>query len=158
MFPENKQNKQNQTKKNERKEESYLKYTIIIKYAFCFLIFFSLDKLAKHASKNVCFHLLIYSQFLLQSQYKRGMGVYKVFNSNDLTLLFYSVYIYFILDLRRDNNKYNCVYFQLKQQFIIRYNKQTIIVSLFLKGYIILNIVYNCSKGFAPCPPLRSSQ
>ena len=153
MFPENKQNKQNQTKKNERKEESYLKYTTIIKYAFCFLFFFfSLDKLAKHSSSN------LFLVSLLQSQYKRGMGVYKVFNSNDLTLLFYSVYIYFILDLRRDNNKYNCVYFQLKQQFVIRYNKQTIIVSLFLKGYIILNIVYNCSKGFAPCPPMRSSQ
>ena len=38
-----------QMKKNQIKEESYLYYTTIIKYAFCFLIFyFSSDKLAKH--------------------------------------------------------------------------------------------------------------
>ena len=36
-----------------------------------------------------------------------GTGVYKVFNSNDLTL-FYSVYLCLILDLRDGNNKQNC--------------------------------------------------
>ena len=39
MFPKNKQNKLRQTKKNDIKEESYLNYTTIIKYAFFFLIF-----------------------------------------------------------------------------------------------------------------------
>ena len=50
---------------------------------------------------------------LLQVWRKRSVGVYKVLNSNDLTLLFYSVYIYFTIDLRRDNNKRNCGYFKL---------------------------------------------
>ena len=50
---------------------------------------------------------------LLQVWRKRSVGVYKVLNSNDLTLLFYSVYIYFIIDLRRDNNKRNYGYFEL---------------------------------------------
>ena len=37
-----------QMKKDEIKEESYLNYATIIKYTFCFLVFyFSLDKLAK---------------------------------------------------------------------------------------------------------------
>ena len=36
--PKNKQNKIRQTKNNELKEKSYLNYTAIIKYAFCFLI------------------------------------------------------------------------------------------------------------------------
>ena len=53
IFTKNKQNKKRLKKKNERKEESYLNYTTIIKYAFCFIFFFSSDKLAKHASKNV---------------------------------------------------------------------------------------------------------
>ena len=53
MFPKNKQNKQRQTKNNEIKEEIYLNYTTIIKYAFVSLFFnfssdFSSDKLAKH--------------------------------------------------------------------------------------------------------------
>ena len=38
MFPKNKQNKLRQTKNNELKEGSYLNYTAITKYAFCFLI------------------------------------------------------------------------------------------------------------------------
>ena len=50
---------------------------------------------------------------LLQSQHKRGMDADKVFSFNDLTSLLYSVYLCFILDLRRDNSKYNCAYFQL---------------------------------------------
>ena len=63
IFTKNKQNKKRLKKKNERKEESYLNYTTIIKYAFCF-IFFSSDKLAKHASKNV-FVLFSSSNLLL---------------------------------------------------------------------------------------------
>ena len=39
MFTKNKQNKLRQMKKIEIREESYLKYTTIIKYAFCFRIF-----------------------------------------------------------------------------------------------------------------------
>ena len=41
MFPENKQNRLSQMKKNGMKEESYLYYTTIIKYAFCVLIFYT---------------------------------------------------------------------------------------------------------------------
>ena len=40
MFPDNKKNKLKQRKKNEMKEESYLNYTTIRKYTFCFLFFF----------------------------------------------------------------------------------------------------------------------
>ena len=54
--PKNKQNKLNQTKKDEIKEEIYLNYSTIVKYGFCFLVclFFNRswrwsDKLAKHA-------------------------------------------------------------------------------------------------------------
>ena len=50
---------------------------------------------------------------LLQSQHKRGVSVFKVFNSNDLMVLFYIVYLCFILDLRRDNSKHNSAYFKL---------------------------------------------
>ena len=35
MFPKDKQNKLRQTKDNETKRESYLKYTTIMKYVFC---------------------------------------------------------------------------------------------------------------------------
>ena len=77
MFPNNKQNKQGQTKKNEIKE-SYLNYTIMIKHTSCFIFYFSLGKLAKHTSKNV-FALFSTSNLLLvclsQSHHKRGTGV-----------------------------------------------------------------------------------
>ena len=59
---------------------------------------------------------------LLQSYHKRYMGVYKVFNSSDLMLLFYKDYFCFILDQRRTNSKHNCVYFKLLQ-FFIRYRQ-----------------------------------
>ena len=38
---------------------------------------------------------------------------YKVFNSNDLILSFYIVYLCFILDLRRDNSRHNYAFFKL---------------------------------------------
>ena len=41
------------------------------------------------------------------------MGVSKIFNSNDLTSLFDWVYLRFILDLRRDNNKHDFAFFKL---------------------------------------------
>ena len=47
---------------------------------------------------------------LLQSQHKMSVGINNVFSSNVLTLLFHSVYLCFILDLRRDNNKHNCIF------------------------------------------------
>ena len=49
MFPKNKQNKLRQMNNNKKKEESYFNYTTIIKYDFCFLIFyFSSDKFAEY--------------------------------------------------------------------------------------------------------------
>ena len=33
--------------------------------------------------------------FMLQSYHERGVGLYKVFSSNDLTLLFYSIFALF---------------------------------------------------------------
>ena len=39
MFQKNKQNKLTQTKNNGIKEKRYLNYTILVKYAFRFLIF-----------------------------------------------------------------------------------------------------------------------
>ena len=67
------------------------------------------------------------------------MGSYKVFNFNDLAL-FHIVYLCFILDLRRDNNEHNRGFFSLNynSSFFITYNKETISVLLFLKGYILL--------------------
>ena len=49
------------------------------------------------------------------------MSVYKVFNSNNLTLLFYTIYLCFIFELGRDN-KHNCGYF--KQFCFIRSRRQ----------------------------------
>ena len=43
---------------------------------------------------------------------QNDMGVYKVFNSSDLTL-FYRVYLCLILDLRRTKDKRTCVHFIL---------------------------------------------
>ena len=109
-------NKLRQTKKNEIREGSYLNYIILIKYAFfllTFFIFHQINLLNIH-KKCVLFSssnfLLV---FLLQTQHKRGMSVYKIFNSNYLILLFYSVYLCFIFDLRRDNSKHNYAYFRL---------------------------------------------
>ena len=117
MFRKNKQNKLRQTKKNEIKEESYLNYATIIKMLSVSIFsknFYQINLLNIHKKMFVLFsssNLLLVC--LLQSWHKRNVGVYKVFNSNDLTLLFYSVYLYFILDLRRDNKKHNCTYFKL---------------------------------------------
>ena len=58
-----------------------------------------LDMHKKCVVLNLSCNLLLVC--LLQSSHKRDMGVYKVFNSYDLMLLFYSVYLCFILDLRR---------------------------------------------------------
>ena len=56
MFSKEKRNKLIQTKKNKIKEESYLNFTTIIKYAFCLLTFyFSSGKLNKHTKKCVYF-------------------------------------------------------------------------------------------------------
>ena len=118
MFPKNRKNKLRQTKKNDMKEEIYLNYRTVITYILSVSLFFyfSSDKLNKLIEKNV-FILFSFSNLilvsLLQSWQKRTVGVYKVFNSNHLTLLFYSVYLYFILDLTRGIKKHNCPYFKL---------------------------------------------
>ena len=89
-----------------------------------FLIFDQINLL--NILKNVCFVLLV---CLLQFA-QRGVGIctrpatpgalggpcrpcYKVFNSNDLMLSFYIIYLCFIFDLRRDNSKHNCAFFKL---------------------------------------------
>ena len=79
-------------------------------------VYFLSDKLAKHTQKMslFCFHLLIYLKFVCCNHSTKGdVGVYKVFSSSDLTLLFYRVYFWFILDLRRTKNKHKCAYFKL---------------------------------------------
>ena len=48
-------------------------------------LYFSSDKLAKHTKKCV----VLFSSFNLFLISKKGVGVYKAFNFNDLTLLFY---------------------------------------------------------------------
>ena len=77
--------------------------------------YFSSDKLAKNTLKMCVLFLSsnLLLACLLQSWHKRGVSVYKVFNSNDLTVFSYRFYLYFILDLRRDNNKHNWAYFKL---------------------------------------------
>ena len=70
-------NKLRQRKSNEMTEESFFNYTIIIKYAFCFLIFLFSDKLITHL-KNI-FVLFFSSNFLLVSCYnnsKKGAWVF----------------------------------------------------------------------------------
>ena len=103
MFPKNKQyNKLRQTKKNEIKEEIYLNYTIVINYAYFFLIFcFRQIKLLNVHKKCVSLSVTIVVQ-------KRCGCFYRVFSCDDLALLFYSIYFCFILDLRRDSSKHNC--------------------------------------------------
>ena len=51
MFPKNKQNNLRQTKKNEIKEERYLNYATILKYGFCFLIFYFPTDIAKYSTR-----------------------------------------------------------------------------------------------------------
>ena len=62
MISKNKK-KQRQRKKNEKKEESYLNYRTIIKYTFCFLIYFHQMNLLNMNLKMclLCLYLLIYS-------------------------------------------------------------------------------------------------
>ena len=90
-----------------------------------------------------CFHLLIL--------------IYKVFYSSDLTLLFYSVYLCFILNLRRDNNKQTNI-----TVHILNYNSSLLVGNF---SFIIskrlyhtsfkLNIV-NFPRALHPDPPLNS--
>ena len=62
MFQKNKQNKLRQTKKNKINEKSYLNYTTIMKYAFCFLNFFIFHQINfLNIHKNTVF----FSNFLL---------------------------------------------------------------------------------------------
>ena len=53
---------------------------------------------------------------------QNDMGVYKVFNSSDLTL-FYRVYLWLILDLRRTKDKRTCVHLNYNSSFFIRYSQ-----------------------------------
>ena len=103
-------------KKDEINQKSDSNYTNVIKcFLFpCLFIFYQL-KLPNIHKK--CFVLFSSSNLivacLLKSQHKKGMGVYKVFSSGDLTLMFYGVYLRFNIGLRRTKNKHNCAYFKL---------------------------------------------
>ena len=117
MFTKYQQQKLRQKKKNEIKEESSFNYTTVYYFKYFLLpyfFYFSSDKFLNiHTNVFIFLSSNLRLLFLLQSQYKRGVGVYKVFRSNDVTLSFYSIYLCFILDLRRDNNKRNCASFKL---------------------------------------------
>ena len=79
------------------------------------------------------------------------MGVYKIFNSTDLTLLFYSVYFYFPLDLRRTENKHNCTYFILYGSFLLDTHSFSFIFKKLYTSFK-LNIV-NFSSALHSGPP-----
>ena len=95
-----------------------------------FLIFHQINLLNIH-KKWPCLVFIFYFtlSFSVQSWHKRVVGVYKVFNSNDLT--FYSIYLCFNLDLGR-GNKHNCAYFKLA--------------------------VFEISNGFAPWSPNETTE
>ena len=77
-----------------------------------------------------CFDLLTYSQFVCYNHSrKRGVGVYKVVNSSDLTL-FYRVKFCFLLDLRRTKNKHKCPCLDYNSSFV----SETVLV-LFISYY-----------------------
>ena len=104
-----------QMKKDEIKEESYLNYTTVMKYAFCFLVclFFICNLINIHKKFFFFPSNLLFSLSVTIIVQKGCVGVCKVFSSIDLTLLFYRVCLWFILDLRRTKTKYNCAYFRL---------------------------------------------
>ena len=88
------------------------------------------------------------------------MSVYRVFNSSDLTSLFYRVYLCFLLDLRRSNNKHNCI-FQLFHFVYLIKKCSVFIFKMFYHISFKLNIV-NFSKALpppvSPLNPSRNSQ
>ena len=139
MFPKNKQNKLRQTKKLHKRKSFKLYKHNKIRFLFpCVFIFHQINLLIIHKIVFVLFSTSNLTLIcLLQSQHKSGVGV-KVFNSDDLTLLFHSFYLHFIIDLRRNNNKRNYVYFKWQKHFFFRYNKQTILLLLFVKDCITL--------------------
>ena len=76
-----------------------------------FFYYFLPYKRAQHTQKMF---VLVYSSFLLwvsllKSQIKstKEAWVFNAFGSINSTLLYHSVYLCFIIDLRRDNNKHN---------------------------------------------------
>ena len=88
------------------------------------------------------------------------MSVYRVFNSSDLMSLFYRVYLCFLLDLRRTNNKHNCI-FQLFHFVYLIKKCSVFIFKMFYHISFKLNIV-NFSKALPPpvssLNPSRNSQ
>ena len=84
------------------------------------------------------------------------MGVYKVFGSNNLTLLFYNVYLCFICDLRRDSSKrkyWNVHIWNCSSSFLLDItNKFCVIISKRLY-YTSLKLNCNFSKACVPLSP-----
>ena len=84
------------------------------------------------------------------------MGVYKVFGSNNLTLLFYNVYLCFICDLRRDSSKrkyWNVHIWNCSSSFLLDItNKFCVIISKRLY-YTSLKLNRNFSKACVPLSP-----
>ena len=79
-----------------------------------------------------------------------GVGIYKVFNFNDL-LLFYSVYICYILGLRRDNNKHITLHILNHNSSILLDNFSSIISKRFYHTSFRLHIV-NVLRTFPQVP------
>ena len=89
------------------------------------------------------------------------MGVYKVFGSNNLTLLFYNVYLCFICDLRRDSSKrkyWNVHIWNCSSSFLLDItNKFCVIISKRLY-YTSLKLNCNFSKGCVPLSPTEVTE
>ena len=81
---------------------------------------------------------------------KKGMGVYDIFSSNDLAWLFYSIYLCFILNLRRDGSF-------LLGDFTFFISKRLYHTSYIMQVSYRLNII-NFGKGFSTWSPSEPSE